>query len=143
MKPDALPLIDTPLFKALALEVVAGRGDFQYRTGEESFEACLYVAYDEYVAANDRLGIADELIEGLNDVPVAATTCGCLIGEIITAAGLMRDDIAASCHSALELNDVWADAETANLAHHIQILQDGGLSWGYCLKRLYEPGYEF
>lgn len=111
---------------ALAEEIVAERGSgFVYNPGGEG--DCFYVP-----TADPRLG-DKRMIEA----PFGGEVTGCLVGEIISRAGLMTDEIAESVMDVPELIEreyLSVDGERVEaFLRTLQVRQDDGASWGDAL----------
>lgn len=110
--------------------IVAERGaDFVYNPGGNGI--CTYVP-----RSDPRCPVSK--IIGDRKVAKGADICGCLVGEIITRAGLMTDVIASyrggvrSLVSEEGLLDVSDTAET--FLYDLQRTQDRGANWGDALE---------
>jgi hypothetical protein len=111
---------------ALAEEIVAERGpDFVYNS--DGKEDCFYVP-----TTDPRLGD-----KRMTKAPAGGGVTGCLVGEIISRAGLMTDAIAESFMSVSELIEreyLSVDGERVEaFLRTLQVRQDSGTSWGEAL----------
>ena len=111
---------------ALAEEIVAERGPgFVYNPNGEG--DCFYV-----LTTDPRLGD-----KRMANPPIGGGVTGCLVGEIISRAGLMTDEIAEASLSVSELiKGGYLSVDGGKVGRFLNVLQtsqDGGASWGEAL----------
>ncbi len=120
-------LLDLETAVRLAEEIVAERGpDFCYNEESSIGAKCLYVP------------LSDPRAPKVEPVASNSEVTGCLVGEILTRAGLMTDFIASAqgtIASLMSLGHVpYTDFKVFAFLTTLQHLQDNGRSWGDALS---------